>query len=239
MRTFLKVYGLSFLCLLATTSLVSAQAFVNLDFEDAVIVPGGPKNMFVNAEQALPGWTVRTGSHVIDYTGYNGATPITVFSEPLLMGPEVIGSGGPPWLPIIQGEYTFYMVTYLPYEDYNGVSISQTGLVPADALSIRLLALTSDLNAPYSVSLGGLEIPMTAVSTSGDITELAGDISVFAGSIGELTITCSLIEDEYHQFGFDAITFSPEVVPEPATMLLLAFGGSAFLCWRRFPVTRS
>lgn len=100
------------------------------------------------------------------------------------------------------------------------VAVAQIGLIPATAKSIHF-----DANAVnFSVSFDGQPISLTALSNAPNFTVYGGDISAFAGQVGELRISSALLPGQPYSGGgyFDAITFSTQTVPEPNTLLLVA-----------------
>jgi hypothetical protein len=109
----------------------------------------------------------------------------------------------------------------------NSIAISQTGLVPANAVS--LLFDQEDANAPsFTVLLGGQDLTCVvvahAVDSRGDPYFIYGaDISTFAGQVETLTFSTP-------SYGFlDDIRFSSSTVPEPSTLALLALDGGVFI----------
>ena len=100
--------------------------------------------------------------------------------------------------------------------------ITQTGLIAADANSLRLLA-----SGPFEIQVNGSVIPMLPVSGY----EYAGDISAFAGRTAELRIVNTHIgmEDRFENLlSLDNIQFSSQVVPEPSVVLLFLLGVAVF-----------
>jgi MYXO-CTERM domain-containing protein len=91
-------------------------------------------------------------------------------------------------------------------------TLSQTGLVPADAKSISLAGYA------YGLLMNGVNIPLVYVADG----RMAANISQFAGQITQLTISGGGY--------FDDVQFSPVAIPEPGLMALLALG--AAIVWR-------
>lgn len=227
MKPIMKTSCISTLATLCITTLACGQAFaqnfINLDFEQAVVPSiGGPNDvLYLEWESAVPGWShaVAKDTRGVFYRGtHAGITPgyLLVDSE------SPMGGRGP-----LEGEYSLlffngYSGDVVP-EPWVHAFIAQTGLVPADALSIRLKA-----DGPLSVFLDDLGIPMVSLGDN----DYGGDISAYAGSISELRIQNSRPDPiMFPQWLFiDAIEFSPVAVPEPASGVLLLAGGLLLFC---------
>ncbi len=197
----------------------SAQSFVNLDFEDATYVPD-PSGRFypysVYASDAIPGWT-----------GYLGTTQVT----DVLFGSYTLGEASID----ITGSYVIegqYSVVLQPGVDPFGsgkdvsASISQTGLVPANTLSLQFKAYDYQGAYPapvFYVSFAGQNLALVTLGTGSNYTLYGADISSFAGQVGALTITAAA-SPNYEPYYFDSIVFSPSSVPEPSVFSLLSIG---------------
>jgi hypothetical protein len=96
-------------------------------------------------------------------------------------------------------------------------------MIPARSESIRFYYFSEFSIAP-SVAFDGNQIPLYFLTlTTNNQPIWGGDISSFAGQVGELRLS---------GFGnLDNIFFSPEAVPEPAVFGLFALG-SLLLGWR-------
>jgi hypothetical protein len=198
------------------------QGFVNLDFEDATITPTPVGGFTYPADptEAFPGWIVPPNSSSVYPTvvGYNsislGAPAVS------LMGPNFPNSAD--YFPL-QGSYS----VLLQYYGISGPpSLSQTGLVPANAQSISFL-VPSGQNGIYStttvVTLNGVNIPLMPIAGG----RVGGNVSAFAGNLAQLTFSTINSNDSIY---FDDIQFSSSPVPEPSTLSL--FGVCIlFLCW--------
>lgn len=200
---------------------VFAQDFINLDFEQAVVQPLEPDNVSLEWEKAVPGWSHSDGfdtEHVSYNTTHVGVTQAyTLLESPVPSG----------WPEPLEGSYSLlfrngsFCTTCVP-NPWVHAFVAQTGLVPSEALSIRLKA-----EGPLSVFLDDLEIPM--VSLGGN--EYGGDISTYAGSIRELRIQNNRPSpiQQPSSLIVDAIEFSPVAIPEPASSILLLAGGLCFV----------
>jgi hypothetical protein len=194
---------------------VAAAPFVNLDFEQAVVPAGTPPSQSFIAGAAFPGWTPRIGS-VIQTTVYYDEAGI---GEPALVIYDNESVAGLGFVPLMQGQRGAILIRD-PSSDIGG-SLSQFGDVPSDARSLRLLADT--FRARPKVTLGGQDVPLTLLSVSGafgDIGLYAGDVTAMAGETLELRLGSSGAVSP-----IDGLAFSPQPVPEPACMLLIASSG--------------
>jgi hypothetical protein len=185
-----------------------AQGFVNLDFEDA-IVDSTPPNVlgnFIDPAIAFPGWTVG-GNYTVSF--YNdislGASAVC------LVGPEFPNVTG---LTSLQGSYSV-LFQYFGYPEISPPTLSQTGLIPAGTQSISMLG-------GALLSLNGVNIPLVPAPDG----RLAGDISSFAGSIAQLTLSTAILAPGF----FDDIQFSPSPVPEPVSFSLIII--CVLFAWR-------
>jgi len=130
----------------------------------------------------------------------------TDYSAPVLFGP---GSRD-----VLDGNYSVGVSI--------GNSIRQTGLIPADAVSLLFLGPRPGW-VVYSVqvSINGQNLPYKGISVSTDSTLWGADISAFAGQTATLT---------FSGFGlFDDIQFSPELIPEPSFSWLPFLGSGVLL----------
>ncbi len=198
----------------------SGQSFVNLDFEDATIVPDPSSPYYpyaVYASDAIPGWTA---------TGFIGPTDVLYNSASLgSTSVSILDINGNP--PALDGAFSLYL--------YGGgtaaaASISQTGIVPVSTQSILFKAQNEGgaLGGPLLVSLGGQNIPFFALSTGANYTLYGGNIpSAFAGQSEQVTFSAP--KDGGNDFwNIDDIQFSPSSVPEPSVLGLFALGGLFF-----------
>jgi hypothetical protein len=194
--------------------------FTNLDFE-AANVSDLPLNQFefVPITDGLPGWSAYIGTNLLTQVSHNAIT----------LGAANVGIWGPQYsfgIQPLQGVYT----AILQPGDFNNqassASIAQTGLIPAWASSLNFeaaLAYTNDL----SVTVGGQSVPVLPFGSG----SFGCDVSSFAGSVAEIKFT---IADTHGNDlnGLDAITFSPQSIPEPSSLSLLVIGVVALGCWR-------
>jgi hypothetical protein len=123
-------------------------------------------------------------------------------------------------------------------------SISQTGLVPTTAKSLHFLVadvmafeLPPTLPGQFFVTMGGENVALQVVANYDSYTELAGNISNWAGQTTALSIGVSVPASQgpeiYFQGLIDDISFSPTSVPEPTTTVLGILAGGCWLLCRR------
>jgi hypothetical protein len=199
---------------LALLRSASGQSFVNLNFENATIVPDPSSPYYpnaVSASNAIPGWTA---------TGFIGPNDILYNSASLgSTSVSILGTSGFP--PALDGAFSVYL--------YGGgtstaASISQTGLVPDGTKSLLFKAQPGA--GTLLVSLGGQNISFSAISTGPNYTLYGGNISsAFAGQSEQLTFSALAGENFWN---IDDIQFSASSVPEPSVFGLLALGGLFF-----------
>lgn len=188
-----------------------SQGFVNLNFESAVLITNGSTQIaIVVASNAIPGWTA---------TGYLGP-------DFILCGSASAGSSSVSILVTngldlpIDGAYSILL-----YGGHSAASasISQTGIVPASAVSILFKAnFAGPPGGILLVSLGGQNIDFSAISNGPNYTLYGGDISAFAGQSEQLMFSALRGENLWN---IDDIQFSSTPVPEPSTFALAALGG--------------
>ena len=217
----------SFCPILAALCLVvraSAQDFVNLDFESATVQVNHPIYGFLDWRLAVPGWSHSDGQDT--QVVYYGETHLGITQCFLL-----VDSLSPVWSPgAMEGEYSLFLMSGA-YSYYGGgwanAFITQTGLIPADTRSVRLLA-----TGIFRLYLNNNEIPMVSLGGSA----YGGDVSAYAGAVAELKILNAArpIPTEVSVPVFaDAIQFSTIAIPEPSSLALLGAGGSALWAARR------
>ena len=190
-------------CASTALSVPAAGAFRNLGFETAGLTlpplpPGQPKHD-VPIARALPGWTGFHGTDSVNTVWYNdlslGSVNISILDR------SGFGESS-----VIDGNYT---VVLQPgghgFEERASASISQVGMVPLDAESLRLKALA----VSFSVTFAGQELSMLPLENGANYTLYGADIARFAGQSGELTIT-ALPNSRGANF-FDSIAFSPSL----------------------------
>ena len=200
--------------------------FQNLGFESASLTPippgqyGGP----VSVTAALPGWTGYLGTNQVTQVLQNNATLGNASID--IFGPNWSGGGR---ASIIEGQYTVALQAGVDPStgppNLISASISQTGLVPANAESLQFKATPFS----FTVSFAGQTLPLVALGSGANYTLYGADISSFAGQTGALTITALPVAPTLGVF--DSFQFSNQRVPEPGIMGLSA-SGALVLGWR-------
>jgi hypothetical protein len=193
-----------------------AQSFVNLNFEQATIVPDQTSPYYpyeVFASNAIPGWTGYINGNPVDRIFYNTES---------LGGPSIsLESSLSPVFQPIQGSYSVYLKSF---SDTGGTSaaIGQTAQIPNNASSLRFLRIP---NSGFDVSFAGQNIYLVQLGTFGNYILMGGDISQFAGQTGELKFLGTGL--------FDAIQFSNQAIPEPSGLALFSVGALLVGFFRR------
>lgn len=201
------------------------QSFRNLDFEEAHAFAPFDQG-YVSAEAAFPGWTVQATNHL-------QSLPVVFYDVFSMSAPAVI------LMPDYYWHHSYFALLQYPDPGYSTLepsSISQIGVIPADARSIRF-TLVFNSSLPFTrVTLNGVQIPLTLDGQQppgGDLRP-QGDVTEFAGRTAELKFTIDPTSEPPAWgslfFGFDDIEFSPAPVPEPGSFSLLSLG---FLLLRR------
>ena len=190
----------------------AAGTFRNLDFETArltlpPIQPGVP-NHNVPIQRALPNWTAFVGTMPLSAVWYNdvtvGSANVDLIDRYSFLGELVI-----------DGDYSVVLQPGIRGAERVNASISQFGVVPAEAESIQFKCTPF----PFSLSFAGQELPIVPLAVQADYTLYGADIAPFAGQSGQLTITA--IRDG---IVLDSLVFSPDPVPEPRVAVLLGVG---------------
>jgi len=226
MKTYnLLLLGFSFMC--STISSQAQGSFRNLNFE-AAKVPNGTQ----------PGSLIPIGEGLLAWSGYfiSGSETVQetqVTYEGISLGGPVIsivdanvGFGFNP----IQGNYSAFLFGGGSRPLYSA-EISQTGVVPSGTRSL-LVDVRSD-STPFTVTLGGQTINMVPLQMFSTYTLYGGDVSSFAGQVAALNFIAPPASGaQPSMLELDNMVFSPNSVPEPTTLGLLACGGLLFVLRR-------
>lgn len=192
-----------------------SQGFVNLDFEAAKIIPiiESPYYPYgIDITNALPGWSVSGLSQ--GQISYNApAIGSTWVSLVATNGQQISGN----FSVFLQGGVTG-----------PAAIISQTGLVPASAISLLFEGQSNYSSlASLVVTLGGQNLSFSALAIGSNHTLYGAAIpAVLAGQSEELKF--SVLEGTANNWGLDNIQFSSSPVPEPCKPALIAIGISLF-----------
>jgi hypothetical protein len=209
------------LSLLAIEQAGFCQAFLNLNFESAQIIPltGGTYINSIATTNALPGWNVYYGSSQQSEITYNapalGSTFVTLWAT---NGSQISGN----YSVLLQGGLTA-----------SAASIRQTGLVPISAESLLFEAQQTGAGT-LQVSLGGQNLSFFALSSGANYTLYGANISAFAGQTEQLTFSALEVSTYANNWNIDNIQFSSSSVPEPSEFALGALGALllGFRLWR-------
>lgn len=197
----------------AAASPAWGQAFTNLGFEDAVVVPANPVFGWLDWGLAVPGWGHSPGSD----TGivYHGHTHVGVTQWFRLVDASSVG--GLPGSPL-QGQYSMQFasghVSGDPASAWVPAYLSQTGLIPAEAMSLTFLA-----SRAIEVTAGGASLAPLPLGGG----SYAVDVSAYAGTVVELRFINTTLQ-LHDPVTLDGLAFSTTPVPEPATWLLFGLG---------------
>ncbi len=210
-------YALLFSVAAATSA--QGQVFTNLDFEAAVVVPTAPGFGFLNWNLAAPGWGHSPGSDTgIVYYGMTHVGTTQWF--------RLVDSTSPGSSPL-HGNYSMQFASGYASGPVAGTWVnaylSQTGLIPADALSLTFLA-----SRPLAITIDGA--PAAATSLGG--SAFGVDISSYAGSVAEIRFINTTLQ-LHDPVTLDSVAFSVTPVPEPTTWLLFGLGAAVLQTVRR------
>jgi PEP-CTERM motif-containing protein len=220
---------LAVLLCLVCTSVLRGQAFQNLDFESATLVPiPGDSLNRVYFSLAFPGWN--------GFSGTNQQSAVLHDAHFLDSTGILIMDSNYPSL-FIQGNYAATLEAGVQLGSSTtpaDASLSQTGLVPSGTKSLSFLATTYD--NPFAVSLASSNLNLISFPIASQNYRLyEADISAFAGQIAELEFTLFAQNPHVNPYflSLDDIQFSPEAVPEPSALSLLMIGVGSLIFLHR------
>jgi hypothetical protein len=192
----------------------TASPFQHLNFDDGTPIFGG------QPPPPAPPITLPEAVDLTPWTFADGDDTGSVF-------PVLTITLGSPFVQLLPGSLSDpnaagYFVELLTGTGDFAASISQLGEVPADAKSVHLLT-ASWPNDFLHLTLNGQAIPLMAVQSQPGVTEVAGDVSAFAGQPATLKL------EEFPDLSklpfspqtiahIDDISFSAEAIPEPASV---------------------
>lgn len=208
--------------LIAYSLNASGQNFEDLNFEQAKIVRDPSYSNEVYVSSAIPGWMVGNnflGTNEIIYNDLSLGAPSVA-----LCGTNSMYSPAP-----LDGKFSIDLyggVNGGPNPPVPGVSLSQTGLVPANAESILFKAENPYGGGPLLLSLGDQNISYSTLSTGPDYGLYGADISAFAGQIETLTFFAPTGVNNYWEL--DDIQFSSSPAPEPDVLGIFGIGALLF-----------
>jgi hypothetical protein len=180
----------------------AGQTFTNLDFESAKVEINDPRFGFLDWNLAVPGWNHSRGLGT-EWV-YYGSEHLGLNQYYLLLD-----SNSPAYAPNTQlaGAYSLALASgtsnWPPDSTWVFAWISQTGTVPSDARSLRLLA-----RGPFRVFVAGQEIRMRSLGSNA----YAGDVVPFAGAVVEVMLMNSAT-NVHEPTVVDNIMFSRKPAP--------------------------
>jgi hypothetical protein len=173
--------------------------FRNLDFEESDGVLG------------IPHWTIPSGIDYLHNAIFAGEGAVTLFDNSFPFFDFV-----PPITSSLAGQQSVLLV-YDPIGSIppSGGVLVQEGMVPERAE--RIAMLVTDVRG-LRVSLNGINIPLSVVSTIDDIQSVTGNVASFAGTTAELRIESPFGSLEHFHTAVDSIQFT---IPEPSALILM------------------
>jgi hypothetical protein len=227
------------LCLLIAIAQLSQAAahaqgtFQNLDFEATSIPSSQPSSDYsdpstwVTASAALPGWSAFLGTNQLPTVLYNSVTSGSASVSLMRVGDSLEPTLEETFSAVLLGGITYVPPGYFVQEN---ASLSQTGLVPADAQSIHFKSRLMSGNT-IEVSLGGQSLFLVPLRVTAAYTLYGADVSAFAGQTTELRFTSIIRDGQFNHWMLDSIQFSPQSIPEPGGAVLVGLG-TAVIFWR-------
>src|SRR5688572_21687317 len=125
---------------LSLASTCFAGDFVDLGFDDGYRFTGTEFRWDIPAEEALPGWTVKMGDQVLEQVRWNGSYPES----------GSISIMTPPW-PGVESVNAVWLIAggiFPAHEPAVPASISQVGIIPAEANSLLFLGGFNSVSRP-------------------------------------------------------------------------------------------
>jgi len=230
----LFVFCLTIFC---ASPFVRAQAFTDLNFESATMVPAS--GFYVQFNQAFPGWTGTVDgvqqALVLSNEVYLDSAGISIIDNNWTNSTAHL-SGFPGG--VIQGNYTAILMsgnTLGANPQPADTTLSQTSLVPIGIQSLQFEAYqVFDSLGAFTVTLDGQNLSLIVISNTLNYTLYSANISAWAGQTAQLSFNVlgenPHVDDEY--LYLDSIQFSTQSVPEPGELDLVALG-TLFLGFRR------
>ncbi len=206
--------------------------FQNLDFESAApaAIPGDPYRR-VTFESAFPGWVGYAGgvrqAASLSNSWFLDSSGIAIIDK---AWPYQSSFGG---ASVISGNYTvllqagFSLSSQITEAD---VTLSQESLIPVSAMSLSFRAYSWRGYDSLRVSLGGQNLEFVPLQTLTNHVIFGADIQPWQGQMARLdftVISTKLLTGPNNDIFLDAIQFSVQPIPEPATFGLIALGAVA------------
>jgi hypothetical protein len=191
------------------------QSFVNLDFEDANVTGYAPGTYGIPVVDAFPGWSA-------SYTSANAGTveASSVWYDGISLAGAFISINDTNtdfYLKPIDCNYSAFLFGgEEPQLGLTSATLSQTGLVPVGTKSLIF-------SVQYAFNATALIVSVNGQPLSASQNSTTYDISSFAGHTVTLSFTESAPAGNPPGLAIlDDIIFSPDPVPEPGTVSLIA-----------------
>jgi hypothetical protein len=183
--------------------------FINLDFEQATVVPVG--GGFISATAAFPGWAARlNGSGALPSVWHNSLGGNGIALWDIENSPSFT-------IPLLEGAYMAVLESTSDLGVNFDAALTQSGDIPAGTRSIRLLGVNT--RGPARVTINGQAIPLISLGEIAPRVVLyAGDVTAFAGQTVELGLHGPA---PFFPIAVDDVRFSVEQAPEPASAAAL------------------
>jgi len=203
-------FALQILTLVGASLSVNAAPFVNLDFEQASVIPVGSDPRLIQAGPAFPGWTARLGSSTLStvYHDFDG-----IGEGAVALYDHAANDLG---IPLLQGQYMAALLNDIT--PALSASLEQVGDVPTGSRSLHFL--TSRTLLPPLVTVNETTLPLTLLASNihTETSEWGVDVTGFAGTAAALRFSTTRTGPPSGPiFGLDDVRFSPSPIPEPAT----------------------
>lgn len=189
----------------------TGQTFQNLGFEQAIIQPNEPTYGWLDWNLAVPGWSHSPGSD----------TAVVYYPNPHAGGTQyflLVDRFSPGFQPLQLRYSLAFQSGFLGPDVTSGWTsayISQTGLIPDTAQSLRFL-----VTGNFSVKVNGNTLAPYSLGNN----SYAVDVSPYAGTISELKIFNTSPLLDFTPTLVDGFTFSATPVPEPTILWLFGLG---------------
>jgi hypothetical protein len=199
----------------------SAQSFRNLDFEAAGSQTIPANAVWLSWSLAATGWQHAPGADTFFVYHNPPATNLT-------QAYSLVDSSSSQWKPLA-GNFSLalssgYYSLAQPNANWVPAEVSQSGVVPNDAVSFRLLA-----EGDFQVYINSTRIEMS--NLGGNL--FGGDVTSFAGQLVNLEIV-SASTRLHDPVLIDNLSFSTQAVPEPSILAVLGLGLAAMFAGRGF-----
>jgi hypothetical protein len=225
----------AFVLLVTFATSAFGQQFVNLSFESADVSGAAPPFYTVPLTNGVPGWQASGFYHLRNGLGTFSISQNVYFNttdlDQITLGIYNSSNSSPSIHPVF-GNYSAYIEADLGSVDNSQLSLAQSGLVPADAQSLRFRVMPyssmSGVAAQLSVVLGGQPLSLNVLSVQPTYQIMGADISPYANTLAQLRFDVNAAyfslggPNVLVGIGLDNITFSSTQIPEPSSVALFA-----------------